>query len=218
FKLGAEDYLVKPFDSQELVARIEKALLRRERELGASPTTMLPGANVIEAQVEKRLADGRDLAFGYVDLDNLKAFNDYYGIARADAVIRQTGDLLREVVAREGGPGDFIGHIAGDDFVFLTTPERVDAIGLTICRTFDRLAPLYYNKSDRERGYIETWDRYGMLRKFPIMSVSVAALTTRRGAPRFQTYGELASAAAEAKASAKAIAGSCFVPDGQILF
>ena len=103
FKLGAEDYLVKPFDAAELVARVEKALARRD-ELGASPTTQLPGSQAIEAEIDRRLvARGGDFAFCYLDLDNLKAFNDYYGYAKADGVIRQTGDIVREVVARVGG-------------------------------------------------------------------------------------------------------------------
>lgn len=218
FKLGAEDYLVKPFDSAELVARVEKALERKDRQLGASPTTALPGAGAIEAEIERRLRDGGDYAFCYLDLDNLKSFNDYYGIAKADGVIRQTGDLVREVVSREGSAGDFIGHIAGDDFVFISTADRVDRICQTICRTFDRLVPLYYNKIDRERGYIETHDRYGVLRKFPIMSVSIAALTLMRGGrPAFLTYADLAAAAAEEKQRAKAIDGSCYVRDGVVL-
>jgi DNA-binding response OmpR family regulator len=216
FKLGAEDYLVKPFDSVELVARVEKALERRDRQLGASPTTRLPGARDIESEVERRLAAGQAFAYVYVDLDNLKAFNDYYGIAKADGVIRQTGDLLREVLSREGGAEDFLGHIAGDDFVFITTPDRVDRVGTTVCATFDRLVPLYYNKVDRERGYIETPDRYGQMRRFAIMSVSVAALTTTNG-HRFYNYAELARAAAEAKKRAKAIDGSSFVRDQRII-
>ena len=180
FKLGAEDYLVKPFDSAELVARVEKALARRDLELGASPTTRLPGSQAIEAEIDRRLASGGDFAFCYLDLDNLKAFNDYYGYAKADGVILQTGDIVREVVARVGGPGDFIGHIAGDDFVFITT-ARARRPGLpTVIETFDRLVPLYYNKIDRERGFIETNDRYGVLRRFPIMSVSIACATRAR--------------------------------------
>ena len=217
FKLGAEDYLVKPFDALELLARVEKALARRERELGASPTTKLPGAGAIESEVERRLAESGEFAFCYVDLDNLKAFNDYYGIAKADGIIRQTGDLMRQVVAQGGLTGDFIGHIAGDDFVFISSSERVDQIGQSICQAFDRIVPLYYNKTDRERGYIETCDRYGVLRKFPIMSVSVAAITTRRGDVRFSTYAELASAAADAKKIAKAYPGSSYVRDGALV-
>ncbi|MBI4512246.1 MAG: response regulator [Deltaproteobacteria bacterium] len=216
FKLGADDYLVKPFDSAELVARVEKALSRRERELAASPTTMLPGAGAIEAEIERRLASEGNHAFCYLDLDNLKAFNDYYGYAKADGIVKQTGDIVREVVTREGGATDFIGHIAGDDFVFITTAENADRVCTTICRTFDRLVPLYYNKADRERGYIETLDRYGQLRRFPIMSVSVAALTTR-GA-RVRTYAELAAVAAEAKKLAKSIEGSSYVRDGEAVF
>jgi DNA-binding response OmpR family regulator len=218
FKLGAEDYLVKPFDSMELVARVEKALERRERELGASPTTKLPGAGAIEAEIERRLAEGGDFAFCYVDLDNLKAFNDYYGIAKADGVIRQTGDLMRQVVTREGTAHDFIGHIAGDDFVFITTPDRVDRIAETICTTFDRLVPLYYDKADRERGYIETYDRYGQLRKFPLLSVSIASLTTRGDDMRYRTYAELALASADAKKRAKAVEGSSYVRDGIVVW
>jgi PAS domain S-box-containing protein len=216
FKLGAEDYLVKPFDSAELVARVEKALARRDLELGASPTTRLPGSQAIEAEIDRRLASGGDFAFCYLDLDNLKAFNDYYGYAKADGVILQTGDIVREVVTRVGGPGDFIGHIAGDDFVFITTRDHADAVCMTVIETFDRLVPLYYNKIDRERGFIETNDRYGVLRRFPIMSVSIACVT--RSGRNLASHPDLSTASAELKQRAKAIQGSAYVRDGNVIF
>jgi signal transduction histidine kinase/DNA-binding response OmpR family regulator len=215
FRLGAEDYVVKPFIAAELVARVRKALERRERELGASPTTQLPGAGAIEAEIERRLESREPSAFCYLDLDNLKAFNDYYGYAKADGVIRQTADLLRDIMARTGTAGDFIGHIAGDDFVFITHEDAVDAVCTTLCSAFDRLIPLYYNKADRDKGYIETRDRFGVMRRFPIMSISLAAVTIGGDGRPIASYGELAAIAAAGKKLAKSIEGSSYVRDGR---
>ena len=164
--------------------------------------------------MERRLGQ-REAAFCYLDLDNLKAYNDYYGYAKADGIIRQTGDIARDVVASKGSPSDFIGHIAGDDFVVITTVERVDAVCQAICSEFDRLVPLYYDKLDRQRGYIETKDRYDIMRRFPLMSISVAVITGEK--QEFSSYSELATAAAAGKKMAKAVPGSSYVRDGKVL-
>lgn len=212
FRIGAEDYMVKPFDAAELLARVAKALDRQARELGASPTTQLPGADAIQLEIERRLGAGDPRAVAcYLDLDNLKAFNDYYGYAKANAVIRQTGDVIRAVVKRFGGPGDFIGHIAGDDFVFVTTSDHVDLVCREIGARFDHLIRLYYDPRDRDAGFIETKDRFGVQRRFPIMSVSIAAIALSQA----RTYAALAELAADGKRVAKAIPGSAYVRDGQ---
>jgi diguanylate cyclase (GGDEF)-like protein len=214
FRSGAEDYVVKPFDAVELVARVGKALARSARERNASPSTLLPGADAVAEEVERRLATGhRDAVCCYVDLDNFKAFNDYFGVARADGVIRQTGDLMRETVRRHGGAGDFIGHIAGDDFVMVVDGGRVDHMCREFVARFDRLIPLYYDVSERRRGYIEAKDRYGVHRQFPLMTVSVAAVTLAGMA----SFGEVAAAAAAGKAIAKAQPGSAYVRDGVVM-
>jgi signal transduction histidine kinase/DNA-binding response OmpR family regulator len=214
FRSGAEDYMVKPFDADELLARVGKALDRQARELGASPTTQLPGADAIQAEIERRIAlADTDAVACYLDLDNLKAFNDYYGYAKANAVIRQTGDVIRHIVTRCGGPGDFIGHIAGDDFVFITGLDKVDAVCRGICERFDHLIRLYYDPVDRGHGYIETKDRFGIQRRFPIMSVSIAAISVAHA----KSYAALAELAAVGKRAAKDIPGSTYVRDGQTL-
>jgi PleD family two-component response regulator len=214
FRSGAEDYMVKPFDAAELLARVAKALDRQARELGASPTTQLPGADAIQGEIERRLRDGDNTAVAcYLDLDNLKAFNDYYGYAKANAVIRQTGDVIRHVIKKSGNTGDFIGHIAGDDFVFVTSADRVDEVCKGICERFDHLIRLYYDPRDRDAGFIETKDRFGVQRRFPIMSVSIAAISLSRA----KTYAGLAELAAVGKRTAKAIVGSTYVRDGETM-
>ncbi len=207
-KLGGDDYITKPFDALELGARVESVLRRKEQELSASPTTQLPGSNAIEREVQRRLMARRPFAFCYLDLDNLKAYNDYYGFAKADGVVRQTGDLLRDIFAQDGVAGDFLGHVAGDDFVFITAPESVDRICQRAIEAFDRIIPLYYDRQDRERGHIEAEDRFGEKRKFPIMSVSIVAVMSDGVT---HDHAELARRAADMKKRAKAIQGSVYL-------
>ncbi len=207
-KLGGDDYLTKPFDAIELGARVESVVRRKSQEQGVSPTTQLPGSGAIEREVQGRLRDRQPFAFCYLDLDNLKAYNDYYGYAKADGVIRQTGDLLREIMEQEGGGKAFLGHVAGDDFVFVSDPEHVDGICRRAIEAFDRIIPLYYDRADRERGYIEAEDRYGERRRFPIMSVSVVAVMADGHSA---DHPELARLAAEMKKRAKAITGSVYL-------
>ena len=206
-KLGGDDYISKPFDALELGARVESVVRRRAADTTPSPTTQLPGSGAIEREVQRRLQARERFAFCYLDLDNFKAYNDYYGFAKADGVVKQTGDLLREVFAQHGASGDFLGHVAGDDFVFVTGMDTADAVCRHAVEAFDRIIPLYYDKADRERGYIEADDRFGQRRQFPIMSVSVVAVLGDAGS----THAGLARAAADLKQKAKAVPGSVYL-------
>jgi hypothetical protein len=128
-------------------------------------------------------------------------------------VIGQTADVLRAKVKHHGSPGDFIGHIAGDDFVFITSSGCVDDVCLAICERFDHMIKYFYKRTDRESGFIEAEDRFGIQRRFPIMSVSIAAISISRA----RTYAALAELSAEGKRLAKAIPGSSYVRDGQVI-
>ena len=211
FRLGADDFIVKPFSPLELGARIEAILKRAEMEYIASPTTRLPGNIAIERILAQRIEDRAPLAVCYCDLDNFKAYNDAYGFFKGDGVIRQTARILMDCVKAYGNAEDFIGHIGGDDFVIITTPDRVDTLCQRIIETFDRLIPLHYDEAARRRGYIEEKDRQGRRTRFPIMSLSMAVVTN---AHREITHAaEVADIAAELKRKAKKIAGSVYVKD-----
>jgi GGDEF domain-containing protein len=150
-------------------------------------------------------------ALSYLDLDNLKAYNDTYGYAKADGVLLQTAGILREAVASRGGPGAFLGHVGGDDFVLVTAPEQAGPVCLEAIAAFDRVIPLYYDRTDRERGYIEAADRFGTRRRFSFLALSAATVEAPPG--RFASHVDLARAAAELKHQAKLVQGSIHLVD-----
>ena len=211
FRLGADDYLGKPFEPKELAARVEAVLRRRQAAQSVSPVTRLPSGPAIEEEVARRLEARQSFALCYIDLDDFKAYNDHYGYAKADGVILQTADLIRRVAREAGGEGAFVGHVGGDDFVLVTDSGRADETCRQVIGAFDRLIPLYYDREDRERGWIEAEDRFGVRRRFPPMSISVAAVWAPPG--RFDGHAAISRAAADLKKRAKAIAGSVYLKD-----
>ncbi len=123
FAIGADDYIVKPFDTPELLARI-RGVLRRSRDMRAqSPLTGLPGNVRIEEEIERRLETGEEFAILYADLDHFKAYNDHYGFLRGDQAIQRTAQLIEDVSREVTAGAAFIGHVGGDDFVVVVPPN-----------------------------------------------------------------------------------------------
>jgi len=208
---GADDYIVKPFAPAELVARVRMVLRRTTSALDANPLTKLPGNSSIIEELERRLREGAPLAVGYVDLDQFKAFNDAYGFERGDEAIRETARILLTTVQRDGTPDDFVGHIGGDDFVFVTTPAVVDAIAAAIVRQTQIALAALYDEKTRRRGYLEAKDRGGQPMRVGLLSCSVAVVTNER---RPITHvAEIAQIGAELKTWAKSHGGNQVIKD-----
>ncbi|WP_429884509.1 diguanylate cyclase domain-containing protein [Geoalkalibacter halelectricus] len=146
--------------------------------LDANPLTHLPGNLAIEREIEKRIQHNQPFAAMYVDLDHFKAFNDRYGFQAGSDVLARVGELVQQAVEDHGSEQDLAGHIGGDDYIILTLPERAEAIAQALITDFDREIPQFYTDEDRQRGYFVSTDRFDVERRFPLLTMSVAIVTS----------------------------------------
>lgn len=208
---GADDYVVKPFEPKELLARIRMVLRRTQRDLEANPLTRLPGNVAILHEFTKCIESKKQFAVCYADLDKFKAYNDKYGFEHGDNVIRETARILLGAIKECGRPEDFVGHIGGDDFVVVTTPEFADKICQKIIYDFDKISPSFYNQEDRENGFIIGYDRQSKIHKIPLLSISIGVVTNEmRDIAHVAQIGEIG---AELKKLAKSMEKSNYVKD-----
>jgi diguanylate cyclase (GGDEF)-like protein len=208
-EVGANDYMTKPYSTEELISRIRNILKFSRLQREANPLTGLPGNVAIEAEATRRIQSGEPFAFLYLDIDHFKAFNDYYSYQQGDEAIRKTGRIILSAVEYIGGSADFVGHVGGDDFVVFSTPEHARAIASEVVRQFDAKMSEFYSEQDRRRGYIEVKNRQNVMTQVPLMSITIAGVTS---IGRTITHvGQLSDTAAQLKRHGKSMNGSQIV-------
>lgn len=209
-KLGADEYLTKPFEPFELSIRVE-GLIRRTREaISANPLSGLPGNISIEKEMRRLLDENVPYTIIYLDVDNFKAYNDKYGFEKGDEVIRLIATIVRDAVKTLGEESDFVGHIGGEDFVVITKPARAELICIRIIEVFESHISMKYDEDVRQRGYIWGVDRSGNKIQFPIMTLSMGVIL-QVDKNVYQHYSQVVDRAKNLLKSAKSQTGNSYV-------
>ncbi len=211
FTSGADEVLTGLFSPAEQRSRMDAMLVRTERDVSVHPSTRLPGTTEIEREIRRRLESNQQFAVCYADLDHFKEFNDRYSYYDGDRVIYILSRILHDVVRGLMGPRGFVGHIGGDDFIFVIPSDDISPVCSEILEVFDALVPLQYNEQDRRAGYFFGKDRRGQLHRVPLMTLSIGIVTNRHR--RFAHPAQVSELATEMKSYAKTLPGSVFVVD-----
>ena len=209
--LPIDDLLILPLDVNELRLRVRLAVFKSGRYLDANPLTRLPGNYTIIQTIQELIDSKKAFAMGYIDLDNFKPFNDYYGFSRGDEILRMTARILVNSMLRINDDISFVGHVGGDDFVIVVTPSNIEHVCKQIIANFDMIAATFYDDEDRARGFIESFDRQNNAKQFGFITISIAALLSSNH--NFTHYGQISTTANEVKSAVKKIDGSNFLID-----
>ena len=205
---AVDDYIRKSDIEKDIKTRVKFGIERSNRVAEINPLTRLPGNISINRHIQSRLDSGAIFAIAYLDIDNFKPFNDKYGFSRGDEIIRATGRLILNIVKNIHSINSFVGHIGGDDFVYIMDIEYIETVSREIINSFDRIVPTFYDAQDYAKGCIEAVDRQNNKKIYSIMTISIGI--TNNESRKFLHYGEITEVASKMKSFAKKFSGSCF--------
>jgi GGDEF domain-containing protein len=203
-----DDLVTGAMDDPNAQARLRLAVRRSMRDLDVNPSSRLPGPTTIERVLRSRVGNGSSFAVCYADLDDFKAYNDYYGYFYGDKVIKMTARIIRETVFEMQADG-FVGHIGGDDFVFVVDPAKAEKICTKVLGQFDSEIGSCYDPRDRRNGFIISRNRRSVAETFPLMGLSIAVVVDKGST--FKHVGEISHMVADLKKYAKTLPGSNYV-------
>lgn len=195
-ELGADDYITKPFDIEELKLRVVGAIRRSERESLTDPRSGLPAGRLIEEQL-RRLIPRDDWAVLDVRVNDLDGFRDAYGFVAGDNVLRFTAMLLTDAIGELGSGDDFVGHAGADDFLITTSTRAAPLIRQRIKERFAVEIPAHYSFQDRAAVGAPPASGDKAARRVPLMTLAVGMVAGRQ--QQFADIREISEAAAEAR-------------------
>ena len=209
--LGADEVVRAALPVGERDARLSAAVRRSRRDIQVNPSSRLAGSDALSSAMVARIERGELFGACYADLDHFKEFNDRYGYAQGDDVIRGVAELIVEVVEAAAGDRGFVGHIGGDDFLFLVPLDCVSAACDLLVQRADEILPARYSALDRQAGYFFGKDRRGRLDRVALMTLSIGVVTNARR--RFLSAAQVSELATEMKTFAKTLPGSVWAMD-----
>jgi PleD family two-component response regulator len=194
-ELGADDYITKPFDIEELKLRIQNAITSAKRIQLIDPISGFPTSSPIEDHLRVLMQSGKDWAYVDLKINNFSAFTDVYGWAAGDEVIRFAALLMGEIIDQHGTNDDYPGHPGRDNFVLITHTSDVDRLIERLTERFAHEIKQHYSFIDRERGYMLLPGEDNREARTDLMTLSVGSVSTRTH--QFSDIREITELAAE---------------------
>lgn len=207
---SVEYFIKKPVDEGYLYYTVKNLTRLLKTNRTVSPLTGLPGNVQIHSELKKRISKEEEFSVLYADLDNFKSYNDVYGFLKGDKIIQFTADILTDEV-KKFGIGGFVGHVGGDDFIAIVSGIEIEDLCQRIIARFENKIKSFFTKEDVKKGYIEVANRRGIIEKFPLTAISIAAVVADKN--RFTNILEIGDTAAQIKHAVKNVMGSSYIID-----